>query len=156
MCSLRDSIGMVLLRAKENPSLEMSQAVQHITQVIHAMDAALAGIVAGLLNALDIATLAKLQDTNLTNCNVDYKTSALMKQAFAADSQYLDKLKKQCILVKCCMKNTNLMTLLAQYGVDDDASISWAAYGKDLTAAIIRKSAAAGAAAAAPANGLGV
>ena len=137
---------MVLLRAKENPSLEMSQAVQHITQVIHAMDAALAGIVAGLLNALDIATLAKLQDTNLTNCNVDYKTSALMKQVFAADIQYLDELEKQCELVKDCMKNTILMTLFSQYGIDDDASISWVAYGKDLTAAIIRKSAVAGAA----------
>ena len=63
----------------------MSQAVQHITQVIHAMDAAPAGLVARLLNALDIATLAKLQDTNLTNCNVDCKASALMKQIFAAD-----------------------------------------------------------------------
>ena len=48
-----------------------------------------------------------------------------------------------------------LMTLLAQSGVDDDASVSWVAYGKDLTAAIIRKSAVAGAAASALANGLG-
>jgi len=92
MSSLRDSIGMVLLRAQANPSPEMSQAVQHITQVIHAMDAALAEIVAGLMNALDIATLAKLQDTNLTNCNVDYNTSALMKQVFATDIQHLDEL----------------------------------------------------------------
>ena len=82
--------------------------------------------------------------------------AALMKQVFAADIQYLDELEKQCVLVKDCMKNTILMTLLSQYGIDDDASISWVAYGKDLTAAIIRKSAAAGAAASAPANGLGV
>ena len=98
------------------------------------------GSVSRMIDALDVPTLSKLVETNSTNSNVDYKTSALAKACFEADYERTQEIKSQCAMAEQGMKHMTQVALISQLG-DDSGSISWSMYGRLLTDAIIRESA---------------
>ena len=147
---------MAMLRAQAAPTPLVAATMHVLMQAKQQAEANPDQIITTALGIMTTADLQQMQ-VSMTNGNADHKIGVLMKKAFGAQWTQIEELRKQLLMTEQAMKDMTHMMLLSQYGEESDASISW----NKLAGEIVRIASnppapAAPAAAAPPANGLGM